>query len=119
MRNQVLRSGRAVHVLSFAVAVLMIGGVSARGDTRDELGINRLADEQAITLDGAGVPVAQVEANGGSGFFPSTDPNPGSGVFAGKQFTFVTSSVNPAIAISAHATTVGDNYYGDSNGAAR
>jgi hypothetical protein len=108
---------RSFVALSSAVAVAVIGA-GVRADTRADLGIRRLAEEQGITLDGAGLPVAQVEANGGSGFFPGTDPNPSSGEFAGKHFTFVTSTANPAIGASVHAATVGTNYYGDSGGAA-
>ena len=74
----------------------------------DEAGLEELAARLgAATPTGAGVPVAQVEANtdGGLSFY---GPDQSRGEFAGKTFT----PMSGAMSVSWHATTVGTSLYG-------
>src|SRR4051812_2046305 len=102
------------------LASVALTAVSRRAGAgvKEDLGITRLNDEQGVVLNGAGVPVAQVEANNAGGYFPTTDANPTGGDFAGRHFTFVTATANPTVALSGHAQVVGANYYGLANGTA-
>jgi hypothetical protein len=106
--------------------VVVISGIAgvigfwsaAHADLRDDVGYNRLINEFQLMLDGSGVPVAQVEANGGSGYFPETQSDPTGGSFAGKHFDFVTPPGDPSIGFSGHAARVAQNFYRSDTGLA-
>ena len=78
---------------------------AATADYKDDIGYTALANELGAGLPtGAGVKVTQVEAASGK-------PDPSLGEFAGKTFT----AKSPSLVISGHATSVGQNFYGNSS----
>jgi hypothetical protein len=89
------------------MAFLMAVSPCARASDRDLIGYTALAARAgALQADGAGIPVAQVEAfaAGTSDYVPDTAGN----AFAGKTFTLRSG----ASSISSHATQVANLYYG-------
>jgi hypothetical protein len=92
---------------SICIALLLATAPSALAAERDLIGYTALsAGAGALQADGAGIPVAQVEA-----FAPSTAdyvPNTALTAFAGKTFTLRSG----ASSISSHATQVANLYYG-------
>jgi hypothetical protein len=99
-----------------ALLVLAMCTGVAGASVLDDLGYNTLKSEKGgATPTGAGTAVAHIEANNGVGYFPENQTHPVSGLFARKNFTFVTATGAPAITISGHAQTVGLQYYGALN----
>lgn len=90
-------------------AVLVLCAAGAQADWMSEVGFTQLKAELGANMPtGAGITVAQVEAGDGSGNYL---PNPTD--FSGKIFTDM--SQTGTSGISAHATYVGDCFYGNSN----
>ncbi|MDB5321996.1 MAG: fibronectin [Phycisphaerales bacterium] len=92
---------------SWCIPLLLAAGHCALASDRDLIGYTALAARAgSLQADGAGIPVAQVEA-----FAPGTSdyaPNTALTSFAGKTFTFRSG----ASAISSHASQVAGLYYG-------
>jgi hypothetical protein len=94
-------------VSSFFIALLLAVASPAPAAERDLIGYTALsARAGALQADGAGIPVAQVEA-----FAPATAdyvPDTALTAFAGKTFTLRSG----ASSVSSHATQVATLYYG-------
>lgn len=97
------RIGRFVSTASLLCSIPVAAFAQS---TADQTGLTALIDRlgAANVPTGAGVEVGQVEASAGGAWTPDI-ANP---EFAGK--TFVMQSSNPAV--SGHATTVGQYWYG-------
>ena len=92
-------------------AVLMLCAGGARADWMSEMGFTQLKAELGLNMvTGAGVTVAQVEAEDSSLNFM---PNKADSDFAGKTITQISQTGSGGI--SSHATSVGDCLYGNSN----
>jgi hypothetical protein len=100
-----------VQLLIIRFIVLLSCSGSAAADYKDDIGYNRLLQEQGVnTPDGAGVGVTQVEAETGTP--PAYMPSVTDAQFTGKTFTNV-SNINSDV--SGHATSVGKTFYGNSS----
>jgi hypothetical protein len=92
---------------SFALVSIVVAFSSTAfaQSVHDQTGLTALKDRLGANAPtGAGVPIGQVEANGGTGWAPDTnDPE-----FAGKTFTMKSASPGN----SGHATAVGQRAYG-------
>src|SRR5689334_3000933 len=97
-----------------ALVIALVPALPALADVRDAIGYTRLqSDLMGSNLTtGAGVPVGQVEAFDGSGYFPSTETDPTTGFFVGKHFTLITPVSEPNVTLSGHGEFVGGAYYG-------
>ncbi|HWB19979.1 MAG TPA: hypothetical protein VG711_06745 [Phycisphaerales bacterium] len=104
---------RIVLVASCALATVFTS-ISASAGISDDVGYNLLLGRLGLGApNGAGVPVAQIEAPPSGNDY---EPNTGLPQFAGKVFTFLSGTGG----ISPHANDVGGYYYGvDANSIAQ
>ncbi len=123
-------------VLLIAFAIQAVSS-PALADWLDDVDYSKLVDKLgSATPNGAGVPISQVEAlttvtdGGGTVTVRSYKPDPNNSIFTagtdpfGQDVTFIDGSNNACngscIGFSVHATTtVGNFYYGNTNGIAR
>jgi hypothetical protein len=88
--------------------LLFAGATLASASYVDDIGYTQLASELgSSTPNGTGVTVSQIEAP-----TPNYRPDP-SGAYSGVTFTYPFPTSNTGV--SGHATTVADNFYGDSS----
>jgi hypothetical protein len=110
-RGRFAQGGRCA--IALAIGAVAATALPALADMRDQIGYTRLLNDfMNSPLTGAGVPVGQVEAFDGSGYYPSTETDPTTGAFPGKHFTLITSSTEPAVTFSGHGQFVGLSFYG-------
>lgn len=109
-----------IHNLAACVitCMLLCTGGYARAGYLEDIGYTRLAAEQGTALpDGDGVSVTQAEAStAGSGSPPVYLPDVNNSEFAAKTITDVSAASTGTF--SAHATSVGQRFYGNASSVA-
>lgn len=89
----------------------MLLSMAVFGDTKEDLGLNDLANELGVSLpNGSGIAVFQIEAKLGDDTWLA---DAATGEFAGKTITALSSVASPGF--SGHAVNVGRRFYGIAN----